>query len=179
MIATAAEIVTFWKNAGPEKWFAKDEAFDEEFHDRFRDAHFAAAARELDDWLNNAESALALMLLLDQFPRNCFRGTGHMYATDSLARHFAHRSIAQGLDTAVDEALCVFFYMPFMHSEDLDDQEFCCRLIEIIGGPSLHHAIEHRDIIKRFGRFPHRNRILGRDTTPEEQVFLDDGGFAG
>lgn len=179
MIATSAEIVTFWKNAGPEKWFAKDALFDKEFHDRFREAHFAAASRELDDWLKNAESALSLLLLLDQFPRNCFRGTGHMYATDSLARYFAHKSIEQGHDTAVEEALSVFFYLPFMHSEDLDDQEFCCRLIEMVGGASLHHAIEHRDIIKQFGRFPHRNKILGRETTAEEQAFLEEGGFAG
>lgn len=110
--------MAFWRKAGPDKWFDKDAAFDNHFHDRFRDAHFAAARRELDDWLEKAESSLALMLLLDQFPRNCFRGTAHMYATDPLARLFADEAIRRGHDQALGE-ICASFYLPFSHAEDL------------------------------------------------------------
>ena len=177
--ALAAEIVDFWKKAGPDKWFDKDAAFDDHFHDRFRDAHFAAARRELDGWLDGAESSLALMLLLDQFPRNCFRETAHMYATDPLARMFASEAIHRGHDQAVTEDLRVFFYLPFSHSESIEDQERACTLNRPLGGLYLHHAEEHRDIVARFGRFPHRNDILLRETTPEERQYLEEGGFSG
>ncbi|MEE9983992.1 DUF924 family protein [Agrobacterium pusense] len=175
----AEEIVDFWKKAGPEKWFDKDAAFDSHFHDRFRDAHFAAARRELDGWLEGAESSLALMLLLDQFPRNCFRDTAHMYATDPLARLLADEAIRRGHDQAVSEELRVFFYLPFSHAEDLEAQHRACRLNQPLGGLYLHHAEEHREIIERFGRFPHRNKILLRETTPEERRYLEEGGFSG
>jgi len=132
--ALAAEIVDFWKQAGPEKWFDKDAAFDDHFHDRFRDAHFAAARRELDGWLDGAESSLALMLLLDQFPRNCFRETAHMYATDPLARMFASEAIRRGHDQAVTEDLRVFFYLPFSHSESIEDQERAVIITEAAEG---------------------------------------------
>jgi uncharacterized protein (DUF924 family) len=177
--ANSAEIIKFWRDAGPGKWFDKDARFDATFHDHFRDAHFAAARREYDAWAAKSESALALMLLLDQFPRNCFRGTGHMYATDSLARMFANRALVEGHDQQVEEALRIFFYLPFMHSEDIADQDRAYQLTEPLGGLSLESAEEHRDIIHRFGRFPHRNFILGRETTLEEQKFLSDGGFSG
>lgn len=175
-----SDVIAFWKEAGPEKWFAADPAFDAEFARRFEAAHFAAARRELDGWLETPEGALALMILLDQFPRNCFRGTGHMFATDPLARYFADRAIAAGHDLALDEALRAFVYLPFEHSESLEDQERSVALFSANCPESfLPYAIEHRDIITRFGRFPHRNRALGRETTAEEQQYLDDGGFAG
>lgn len=177
--ANSAEILNFWQEAGPDKWFDKDTQFDAVFHDRFRDAHFAAARREHDAWADNAESALALLLLLDQFPRNCFRGTGHMYATDPLALMFANRALLDGHDQKVEEALSIFFYLPFMHSEDMADQDRAYQLTVPLGGLSLKSAEEHRDIIRRFGRFPHRNFILGRETTLEEQKFLSGGGFSG
>lgn len=177
--ALAADIVDFWKKAGPDKWFDKDAAFDSHFHDRFRDTHFAAARRELDDWLEGAESSLALMLLLDQFPRNCFRGTAHMYATDPLARLFADEAIRRGHDQAVSEDLRVFFYLPFSHAEDIAAQRRACDLNQPLGGLYLQHAEEHRDIVERFGRFPHRNDILLRETTPEERQYLEEGGFSG
>jgi len=175
----AAEVVNFWKEAGPEAWFRKDAAFDAVFHDQFRELHFAAARRELDGWLDHPEGALALMILLDQFPRNCFRGTAHMFATDPLARHFARRSLAAGHDAAIPQELQIFFLMPFEHSEDLEDQQLVVERAEPYGEEFINFAIIHRDIIERFGRFPHRNRALGRETTPAEQAFLDGGGFAG
>lgn len=177
--ADALAVTRFWREAGPDRWFAKDEAFDDAFRGRCADLHMAAARRELDDWIGHPEGALALLLLLDQFPRNCFRDTGHMYATDPLARHYCRRALALGHDRAVEPDLRVFFYLPLSHSEDLADQEDAVRLNEPQGGPALEAAIDHRDIVARFGRFPHRNPILGRETTSDERAFLDDGGFAG
>ncbi len=176
---SAADVLAFWKDAGPDKWFEKDAHFDASFHDRFRELHFMAARRELESWLDFPESSLALLLLLDQFPRNCFRGTAHMYATDRLALHYSRKAMKRGHDAAIDEELRIFFYLPLMHSEDITDQELCCELCEPLGERFYPFAVEHRDIVKRFGRFPHRNEILLRETTPEEQRFLDEGGFAG
>jgi len=175
----AADCIAFWIEAGWEKWFTKDPDFDDRFRRKFLDLHFEAARREHDAWIETPEGALALMILLDQFPRNSFRGTGHMYATDPLARHCARKAIAAGHDRAFEEMARIFFYLPFSHSESLEDQTFAVACNSEIGGDGLKHAIGHRDIITRFGRFPHRNRILGRETTPEEQAFLDEGGFAG
>jgi uncharacterized protein (DUF924 family) len=179
MPITADDVVTFWKNAGPDRWFDGGPDFDAEFRNRFLDAHVAAARRELDAWIETAQGALALMILLDQFPRNAFRGTGHMYATDPLALTFARKAIAAGHDAAVPVDLRMFFYLPFAHSERLEDQDESVRLSEALGAETLKHAIGHRDIIARFGRFPHRNPRLGRETTAEEQAFLDAGGFRG
>lgn len=176
---SAVDVLTFWKDAGPEKWFEKDAHFDASFHDRFRELHFAAARQELESWLEAPESSLSLILLLDQFPRNCFRGTAHMYATDPLALHYARDILRRGHDQAIDAELRIFIYLPLMHSESLADQELCCELCEPLGERYLPFAIEHRDIVKRFGRFPHRNDILLRETTPDERRYLDDGGFAG
>ena len=178
-MADAQEIVGFWRDAGRERWFVKDEAFDKEFRTRFLGNHLEAARRRLDAWLETPDGALALILLLDQLPRNCFRGTGHMYATDPLARHFTRRSIAVGHDLAVEEPLRAFIYMPLVHSEDIADQDRAVELCSALTGDYEKHAAHHRDIILRFGRFPHRNPMLGRDTTPEEQEFLDGGGFSG
>jgi uncharacterized protein (DUF924 family) len=175
----AAEVVQFWRQAGREAWFRKDAEFDAGFHDKFRELHFAAARREFDGWLDHPEGALALMILLDQFPRNCFRGTGHMFATDPLARSFARKSLAAGHDQAVAKELQIFFLMPFEHSEDIADQHVVVERAVPYGEEFVKYAVLHRDIIERFGRFPHRNPMLGRETTPEEKAFLDDGGFAG
>lgn len=174
-----AEVLGFWRAAGPARWFTKDAAFDAAFRDRFLELHFAAARRELDDWSTNADGALALLLLLDQFPRNAFRGTGHMYATDPLALRFAHAAVAAGHDHRVESELRVFFYLPFTHAEDLACQELSVELNRGLGGDYAQHALGHRAIIRRFGRFPHRNALLGRSTTVEEAAFLAAGGFAG
>lgn len=174
------EVVKFWRDAGTEQWFAKDADFDGTFHDNFRELHFAAARRELDHWADHPEGSLALIILLDQFPRNCFRGTAHMFATDPLARYYAAKAIEAGHDGQVDADLRVFLYLPFEHSEHLADQYRSVELAaQYLDEEYMPYALEHRDIIQRFGRFPHRNLVLGRETTPEEQAFLDLGGFAG
>lgn len=177
--ARASEVVRFWINAGADAWFTKDADFDGHFHDQFRDLHFAAARRELDSWIDHPEGALALMILLDQFPRNCFRGTGHMFATDPLARHFARQALSAGHLTELSAELRVFLLLPFEHSENMDDQRISVEQTRIHAADYLSYAIEHLEIIERFGRFPHRNPALGRETTLEEKAFLEGGGFAG
>jgi uncharacterized protein (DUF924 family) len=174
------DIAMFWIKAGPRRWFAKDEAFDAEIRERFEALHHAAARRELDAWAQTSDGALALLLLLDQFPRNLFRGSPHAFATDPLARHFAQEAIECGFDAAVNPALRQFFYLPFEHSEVLADQERSVALCAASGDKDLlKWAGIHRDIIVRFGRFPHRNASLGRTNTPDEDAFLKSGGFAG
>jgi uncharacterized protein (DUF924 family) len=175
----AKTVADFWLGAGPGAWFEKNHAFDTDFRTRFLDLHYAAARRELDHWSAFAEGSFALMVLLDQFPRNCFRGTGHMFATDPLARLFAREAVAAGHDLKFEASSRVFFYLPFEHSENLADQELSLELHRSLSDDFQKYAIEHHEIIHRFGRFPHRNRALGRSTTEEEQAFLDGGGFAG
>ena len=176
----AGDIVAFWRAAGYEKWFTRDAAFDAVFDAAFRDEHLAASRCELAHWLDTAEGALALLILLDQFPRNVFRRSGHAYATDPLARHYAARMIEAGIDQKIDPVLRGFCYLPFQHSEDAADQERSIALYEALGDANqLDYAKAHRDVIRRFGRFPHRNAELGRRTTPEEQAWLDAGGGFG
>lgn len=176
---TGADVIAFWRDAGPKEWFAHDPAFDARFRARFEAAHFAAARRELDEWAGTAEGALALLILLDQFPRNAFRGSAHMYATDPLARRVARQMVDRGHDVQIEPELRLFCYLPFAHSEDLADQERSVTLMRPLGGDAESHAAGHRDIVRRFGRFPHRNPMLGRDTTAEEEAFLNGGGFRG
>lgn len=174
----ASETLRYWQAARAD-WFSHDAAFDRRFREDFLDLHLSAAGRRCDDWAGTPEGALALLILLDQFPRNAFRGTPHMYATDPLARHFAREARAAGYMAAIDSELRLFFCLPFAHSENADDQDVSVELNAHLGQPWLAHAQGHRDIIRRFGRFPHRNAILGRRTTHEEQAFLEAGGFAG
>ncbi|HET9049108.1 MAG TPA: DUF924 family protein [Chiayiivirga sp.] len=177
--ARADTVMKFWREAGAQRWFARDAGFDAEFRARFEAAHMAAARRELDHWLDSPEGALALMILLDQFPRNSYRGTAHMFATDALALSFARTALDRGHDQAIEAALRLFLYLPFEHSETLVDQQRAVDLCEPLGDPFDHYARVHFDVIERFGRFPHRNAALGRVTTPPEQAFLDSGGFSG
>ena len=177
--ATIAAVMAFWREAGPERWFGKDDAFDAAFRERHLGDHMAAAALRCGHWADTPDGAVALLLLLDQFPRNAFRGTAHMFATDPLARMYTRRIVAAGIDRQVEPELRTFLYLPLMHSEDLADQDASVALYETLGGPSLPFATGHRDIIVRFGRYPHRNAVLGRETTTAEQAFLDGGGFAG
>lgn len=172
-------VVSFWREAGPKLWFAKDAAFDQRFRERFLPEHEAAMRGELMAWMDSPEGALALMILLDQFPRNAFRGTPRMYASDALARVLANAALREGLDQKVEPALRLFMYLPFGHSEVLADQERSLELTRTLGEPHLSHARGHHDIVERFGRFPHRNAILGRRMRPEEQKFLDEGGYSG
>ena len=179
-LLTPAEVVAFWIEAGPDKWFAKDVVFDTAFTERCRDTHFAAAARKLDDWTATPEGSLALIILLDQLPRNAFRDTAHMFATDPLALMFTKDTIARGDDRRVAYDLRPFILMPLMHSESLADQEMLLTLLDEAASPDTYRfAVIHRDIIARFGRFPHRNACLGRETTADEAAFLAGDGFKG
>lgn len=178
--ATIDEVLSFWRAAGPEKWFAKDDAFDADIRNRFFAAHEAAACGELAGWNNTPEGVYALLILLDQFPRNLFRGSPRAFATDAQALTIAERAIARGFDKAIDVPERRFIYMPFMHAEDLAHQERCIALCQASDDPEgVKFAVIHRDIIRDFGRFPHHNPILGRKTTPQEEEFLDEGGFRG
>ena len=176
---TPAEILTFWRNAGPARWYSRDDAFDAEVRRRFFGLWQCAAAGELSSWETSDDGALALVIVLDQFPRNLFRDDARTYASDRLAREVAHRAVERGVDARIDGALREFLYLPFMHSEHLADQLRCIELSRAAGHTeSLKWAEHHADIIRRFGRFPHRNGLLGRPTTPDEQAFLDQGGFS-
>jgi uncharacterized protein (DUF924 family) len=177
---SATDVIGFWRDAGYQRWFVRDAAFDAQCRTRFLDAHFAASRREEDPWIAGADGALALVLLLDQIPRNVFRGSAHSYATDALARHHAAAAIDAGFDRAVDPVLRIFLYMPFEHSEDIADQQRAVALTTALGDAGYsRYAILHHDVIARFGRFPHRNAALGRSNTPEEQAWLDAGGGFG
>ena len=180
MTAHPNDILGFWLGAGPAKWFKKVAAFDEAIRLKFEPTHHRAARGEYDAWAATAEGALALLLLLDQFPRNLYRGSGHAFATDAKARALARAAIERGFDRKVEPTLRNFFYLPFEHSEDLTDQDDCLALCAEAGvADDIKWAGVHREIIARFGRFPHRNASLGRVTSPEEQAFLDAGGFGG
>lgn len=188
MTATADAILDFWfdrpgfavRNAplGPRKcWWRKDDALDAEIRARFGAAVETALQGGFDDWTRSAEGVLALLILLDQFPRNIFRGTARAFAGDGHARAIARAAIDRGYDIVVAPVQRQFFYMPFQHSEDLADQEFGMLLFtalekEMPGQDVLDFAERHRAIIAQFGRFPHRNAALGRDSTPEEVEFL-------
>ncbi|MEQ1709356.1 MAG: DUF924 family protein [Terricaulis sp.] len=175
-----ADIVQFWNAAGASAWFKKDSAFDETLSQRFEAAHHGAARGDFTAWQASAEGALALLLLLDQIPRNIYRGSAHAFAADGLAQAIALQAIANGHDAATPMPLRIFFYLPLEHAENLALQTRCVALCEAAGNAEYtKFAVLHRDIIARFGRFPHRNAALGRVTTPEEQTFLDAGGFAG
>lgn len=176
----ATAILDFWRDAGPENWFVKDDAFDAEIRRRFLAEVETAARGELSAWEETPEGVYALLLLLDQFPRNLYRGSPQAFAADPLALAVAERAIAHGFDQAFENPERRFIYMPFMHSEDLADQQRCVALCEAADDPDgVKFAEIHRDIIRNFGRFPHRNPVLGRQSSAEERRFLDDGGFSG
>lgn len=178
-INDAHGVVDFWRRAGKEKWFSRNTEFDDACRGLLG-LHERAARRELDDWAQSSTGALALVLLLDQIPRNLYRGQAHAWATDPLARHFAAQALDAGFDGATEQALRIFFYLPFEHSEAIEDQRRSMTLHQRLEGPDADRwARLHMEIIERFGRFPHRNAALGRATTPEERAFLDGGGFAG
>ncbi len=154
-------------------WFEEDPAFDEEVRARFTRDLERAAAGELDRLTATPEGCLALVILLDQFPRNAFRGTPRAFETDAKAREVANSALARDFDRRLTPVQRQFLYMPFQHSESLADQDRSVALFRALGDEqSLDYALRHRDAIARFGRFPHRNAILGRESTPEEREFL-------
>lgn len=173
-------ILEFWIEAGPDKWFKKDEEFDRQIAECFGALHDAAAAGACDHWQESAKGAMALVIVLDQFPRNIHRDTPRAFATDAKGLAVAKEAIERGFDEGFEPPLRRFLYMPFMHAEDPAMQQRCIELCQAAGDEEgVKYARIHAEIIERFGRFPHRNRILGRETSPEEQRFLDQGGFAG
>ena len=170
------EILEFWF-ADPGRWWKKDPAFDAEIRSRFSDLHESIERGEREDWRETPRGALAYVIVLDQFSRNMFRGTSRMFASDAQALAAAHAAIERGYDQALAPAERTFLYMPLMHSEDLADQERCVALFQSVAAPDpVRYAEQHRDIIRRFGRFPHRNEILGRASTPDELEFLTQPG---
>jgi uncharacterized protein (DUF924 family) len=176
-MTTPADVLAFWREAGMANWFNGGAAFDAECRVRFHDAHHAAARGECEAWLDDADGVLAALILLDQIPRNLFRGSGHAFATDGLARRYALHAVDAGLDAQMPADLRLFAYLPFEHAEDLADQDRAVALIGTLGDAGLsRYAQAHREVIARFGRFPHRNTALGRTSRADEQVWLDAGG---
>jgi uncharacterized protein (DUF924 family) len=184
-VSKPREILDFWFGRESEEgygefrevWFTKDPEFDREVRDRFEGAYQEAAAGRLEHWKDEAHSCLALIILLDQFPRNMLRGDPKTYATDDKAREAARHAVEYAYDRELTLYGRLFVYLPFEHSEDLEDQRFSVKLFrglaaEMGSEELLGYAVRHLEIIERFGRFPHRNEILGRATTPEEAEFL-------
>jgi len=177
---TPHDVLTFWSDAGPERWYEKDAAFDADMERQFLATWELASKGELSTWEDTDEGTLALLIVLDQFSRNLFRGDVRAFQNDPMAREIANRAIARGVDQRIDAALREFIYMPFEHSEDLTDQKRSVALFRATeNGDNLKWAILHLEIIEKFGRFPHRNKVLGRVSSPEEEAYLADGGFSG
>jgi uncharacterized protein (DUF924 family) len=174
------EVLEFWLGAGPEAWYRQDDAFDAEISRRFGALLEEGASGALEEsWATNPRGALALIVLLDQFPRNMFRGDARAFATDGRAVSVACYALDRGWDMRIDPPERQFFYMPFMHSERLTDQDHCVRLMaeRMEGSDNLLHARAHREIIRRFNRFPYRNDALGRTSTKAERDFMEQGGY--
>ncbi|BCJ89708.1 hypothetical protein IZ6_04430 [Terrihabitans soli] len=173
-------VIAYWRAAGSGRWFRGNAQFDAETGRRLGSLYYWAGAGMLDHLAKTAEGALALVILLDQVPRNMFRGTARAFATDGHARDIARYALSRGFDSRVNRLMRTFFYLPFMHSEDEIDQELCLALYKELGDKeSLQYAKIHFDIIQKFGRFPHRNDALGRPTSTAEEQFLAAGGFSG
>jgi len=179
---TAHELIDFWfSKPARERWFDSTPEFDRQVRERFLSTYEAAAAGELDHWQQTPAGALALVIALDQFPLNMFRGEARSFDTEARSREVAAAAIEQGLDEPLEDEQKAFLYLPFMHSESLADQDRSVALFEAAGlTDNLKWAYHHRDIVRRFGRFPHRNAILGRQSTAEEQAYLNsDEAFTG
>jgi uncharacterized protein (DUF924 family) len=176
----ANDVLEFWSQLGNEGWWTKNPEVDAQIHEKFGKTHDEACEGKLDHWTETADGALALIIVLDQFSRNMFRNDAKSFTQDAKALQIAKDAVAKGLDQSCREDLRVFFYLPYEHSEKIADQEKSVLLQHSIANPeAIWAALEHRDIIRRFGRFPHRNTVLGRHTTPAETAYLDGGGFKG
>ncbi|MBX3597369.1 MAG: DUF924 family protein [Rhizobiaceae bacterium] len=170
----AAEIISFWRHSS-RFWFEKNPGFDAYFGTHFSELHDQVMSGEHKSWLADPYAALALLLMTDQYPRFAFRGTVGMYSGDALAIQFARLCLKTGYPYQVEERLRLFFFLPFCHSEDLDDHRISVEFTSLLGNPWSKQAIDHMEIIRRFGRFPHRNEMLGRASTQEEVTFLQNG----
>lgn len=181
MPRSAGEIVTFWTEVGPDGWYSADPGLDQAIRDRFLETWVNTARGDKRDWLGNPRGALGYLILTDQFPRNMFRDDPRAFATDRLARNAAVLAVQREWDLRIDEPIRQFFYLPFVHSEDVIDQDRAVRLIKArlpeTGAENLLHARAHREVIRRFGRFPTRNAALGRANTPAEAGYLAQGGY--
>lgn len=175
---TPETIIDYWFADGmPPRWFKKDDAFDAELRERFADAYETAASGGYDSWRESAEGTIALVLLLDQIPRNIFRDTPKAFEADAKARELTQRALTYQLDQNLSILQRMFLYMPLMHSESLEEQEQGVQLFTDLGREeNIRYAIAHRDVIAKYGRFPHRNAILGRTNTPEEEAYLAQPG---
>lgn len=178
MTETPETVLNFWFNElTPKDWFVKSDDIDASITDRFSGLHLALSRGVGDEWRATPEARLALIIVFDQFPRNIYRGSPLAFATDGLALKEAKAALAVGADKAIAEDRRIFFYMPFEHAEDIAEQERCVALFEALGNANyLDYANQHRDIIARYGRFPHRNPILGRASTAEEKAYLATPG---
>ena len=175
----AGEVITFWQEAGPDSWYRQDAAFDRTIRDRFGALWDSACAGGCDHWAMGPKGALGLIILTDQFPRNMFRESPRAFASDARALRVAAMAINHEWDLRIAEPMRQFFYLPYMHSEMLTDQDRSVRLFKarMATGDNLLHARAHREVIRRYGRFPYRNAALGRISTPEEDGFLAAGGY--
>ncbi|MEM1048768.1 MAG: DUF924 family protein [Pseudomonadota bacterium] len=179
-IASSFDVLEFWWDAGPQKWWSRDDAFDREIRARFEATHIAAAGGGLDAWGETPDGAMALTIVLDQFSRNLHRESSDAFAHDATALVLARASIERGFHRAFPSPARCFFALPLMHAEDMAAQEEAVDFCRLHGDAENYKAaLEHLDIIRRFGRFPHRNAVLGRETTDAEWRFLDTGGFKG
>jgi uncharacterized protein (DUF924 family) len=179
VMSTPGDIIGFWFAAAARpRWFVRSDEFDQTVRERFGELHARAAAGGLDEWASTPHGALALILLLDQVPRHMFRRLPEAFATDAKAREVSRAAIEAGHDQDLTQEERLFMYLPLEHSEELADQDRCVELMRKLDQePSwLDYAVRHRDIIARFGRFPHRNAVLGRDSTDEECEFLAQPG---
>ncbi len=180
MKEAAEDILKFWlEEIGPEGWYEPSEALDARIRSRYEALWNKARAGELRTWICAPRSALALIILLDQFPRNMFRGEARAFASDRKALEVAKKAVARGFDLRIDGPARQFFYLPLMHSETLADQDKCMRLLlmNLPLAEQILHSKAHREVIRRFGRFPTRNEALGRSTTPAEGEYLSQGGY--
>jgi uncharacterized protein (DUF924 family) len=181
-LPSPAEVLRFWFGEGSEygmahkRWFEKDPGFDAAIRAKFLPLHEACAAGNGAGWLERPEDCLARIVVLDQFPRNMFRGTPRAFSTDALALAAARHAVEGDFDRGMLDVERQFIYLPFEHSESLADQERACELMKALGEDLYDWALRHKRIVERFGRFPHRNAILGRTSTPEEIEFLKQPG---
>ena len=181
-MVTPEDVLSYWLDeVGPSGWYQASDALDQEIRDRFEDAWDGAMEGRHALWLTYPSGTLAYIILLDQFPRNMFRGSGKAFSSDRFALAAAKQAIGKNWDLKIDEPARQFFYMPLMHSENLCDQDRCVRLMHERmpqeGAANLLHARAHREVIRKFGRFPYRNTALGRNSTTSEAAYMTDGGY--